>query len=67
MSEIKKKRLDLKIMPALAPSLVGTGVAFLVIGENIGALISALVAGYFAFLMANLLIELISLLRRRQR
>ena len=67
MTEVKKKKLDLKVIPALIPSAVGIAVAIVVLGNQIGALITSLVAGYFAFLMASFLTELIGWIRRKRR
>ena len=67
MIEIKKRKLDLKIIPALIPLIVGVAVALLAIGDQIGMLIFSLVVGYFAFLLASLLIELIEWLKSRTK
>ena len=53
MTALKKKKLDLKIIPALLPSILGVSVSLLVLGQHIGLLIAALVSGYFAFLLAK--------------
>ena len=67
MTALKKKKLDLKIIPALLPSILGVSVGLLVLGQHIGLLIAALVSGYFAFLIASVLVEVISLLKRKRR
>ena len=67
MTALKKKKLDLKIIPALLPSILGVSVGLLVLGEHIGLLIAALVSGYFGFLIASVLVEVISLLKRKRR
>tara|TARA_B100000029_G_scaffold440063_1_gene457019 strand:+ start:428 stop:631 length:204 start_codon:yes stop_codon:yes gene_type:complete len=67
MTALKKKKLDLKIIPALLPSILGVSVSLLVLGQHIGLLIAALVSGYFSFLIASVLVEVISLLKRKRR
>ena len=63
---MKNRKLDLKIIPALVPLLVGVLVALLVLGDHIFILLTSFVAGYFASLVASILIELISWLKKRQ-
>lgn len=65
MSKLKKKKLDLKIIQALAPSAMGIAVALIILGNQIGILVSSLVAGYIASLITKLLIEHIGKLKRR--
>ena len=67
MAEIKKRKLNLRIIPAVAPSVVGVFVALLVLGNNIGILIISLAAGYLAYFLANALIDFIWKFRRKRR
>ena len=67
MAEIKKRKLNLGIIPAVAPSVVGVFVALLVLGNNIGILIISLAAGYLAYFLANALIDFIWKFRRNRR
>ena len=61
-----KQKLDLKIIPTLLPSSVGLAVTLLVLGKQLTVLITSLVAGYFAFLLASVLIEFLRVLKRRR-
>ena len=67
MPELKKKKLDLKIVPALIPSIIGASVTLLILGKQIGLMITSLLSGYFAFLVASVLVESIRLLKSKRR
>ena len=43
MVAFKKKKLDLKIVPALIPSIIGASVTLVVLGKHIGIVITSLV------------------------
>ncbi len=66
MAALKTKKLDLKIVPALIPTIIGASVTLLIVGKQIGVVITALVSGYFAFLAASILVEWIRLLKRKK-
>ena len=61
---MKNRKLDLKILPALVPLMVGVVVALLVLGDQIAILVIALLAGYFASLITNMILALIEWLKR---
>tara|TARA_B100000029_G_scaffold224019_1_gene221946 strand:- start:337 stop:555 length:219 start_codon:yes stop_codon:yes gene_type:complete len=67
MTQNKKKALDLKIFPALIPTIAAVSVSLIVLGKEIYLLSIALLAGYFTFLIITLLIELIRTLRHRNQ
>ena len=67
MTNKKKRKLDLRIVPAIAPSLVAFSVGLLVLGNHIGTLIIAVVVGYFSYLITNKFIDLLAHLQRNRR
>ena len=55
----KEKEAALKVFPALLPSMIGLTAFLVFLGGQIGQKIHSLIGGYFVFLVARLLIELI--------
>ena len=66
MTEIKRRKLNLRIIPAVAPSMVGVFVALLVLGNHIGIVLISLVAGYLSYFLTTTLIEFIWQLKRNK-
>ena len=64
MPKKQRRKLDLKIIPAIAPSVVAVSVALIILGNHIGILIISLTAGYFSYLVADKLIDFASNLKR---
>ena len=67
MTDIKKRKLNLRIIPALLPSVVGAFVALMILGNNLGILMISLAAGYCSYILASALIEFIWNLQRNRR
>ena len=67
MTEKKKRKLDLKIIPAIAPSVIGISVAILVLGSDLGILVVSIVAGYFSYLITSKIIDFASYIQRNRR